>query len=128
MREVQLTVHGFVYSSVHFSFLRFDLSFARPLDFEESSVFRDRISRIRSKKTLKDSKLMKIFKSCMISLLCLRFREFLPRSQRMERRPIAALDSDTPTMELCVCRSSRTCCQLAETECFRRSSLARFAP
>ena len=128
MREIQLTVHGFVYSSVHFSFLRFDLSFARPLDFEESSVFRDRISRIRSKKTLNDSKLIKSFKSCTICLLCLRFRESSPRSQRMERRPIAAPDSGTPTMELCVYRSSRTCCQLAGTECFRRSSLARFVP
>lgn len=126
MRDVQLTVHGFVYSSVHFSFLRFDLSFARPLDFEESSVFRDRISRIRSKKTLKESKLMKSLKSCMICFLCLRFRESSPRSQRMERHPIVAPDSGTPTMELCVCRSNRTCCQLAGTECFRRSSLAKF--
>lgn len=40
-----------LYSSVHLSFLRFDLSLARPLAFEESSVFRDRISRIRSKNT-----------------------------------------------------------------------------
>lgn len=39
------------YSNVHLSFLLLDLSFARPLDFDESSVFRDRISRIRSKNT-----------------------------------------------------------------------------
>ena len=128
MREVQLTVHGFVYSSVHFSFLRFDLSFARPLDFEESSVFRDRISRIRSKKTWKDKILIKSLQICKICLLCPRFRESLPRSQRRERRPIAAPDSGTPITELCVCRTSHTCCQPAGTECFHRSSHARFVP
>jgi hypothetical protein len=39
-----------LYSSVHLSF-RFFLSFARPLALDESSVFLDRISRIRSKNT-----------------------------------------------------------------------------
>lgn len=41
-----------LYISVHLIFLRFDLSLARPLVVLESSVFRERISRIKSKNTL----------------------------------------------------------------------------
>lgn len=40
-----------LYISVHLIFLRFDLSLARPLVVLESSVFRERISRIKSKNT-----------------------------------------------------------------------------
>lgn len=46
-------IRGFrtFYISVHLSFLRFDLSLARPFGAFESSVFRERISRIKSKNT-----------------------------------------------------------------------------
>mgnify|MGYP007092096842 CR=1 FL=1 len=63
MQEILL-----LYSNVHFSFLRFDLSFARPLAFEESSVFRDLISRIRSKNTWKKEKSIEKFSNYVFQL------------------------------------------------------------
>lgn len=62
--RARMSLHGSLYSSVHFSFRRFDLSFARPLAFDESSVFRDRISRIRSKNTCKLINCYEIFLRC----------------------------------------------------------------
>lgn len=121
-----------LYSKVHLSFRRFDLSFARPLDFDESSVFRDRISRMRSKNTYKVIKNLSVHLNYLHIVFILfspyqHSHGFLLTFRHMVHLPIVALVLDILTMALYACHSNRIYCPPAETGCSHHSSHAIFA-
>lgn len=118
-------LHQNIYNNVHLSFFLF-LSFVFPLDFDESSVFLERISRIKSQKTCTKLKHEYIInQNCYLSLPCRHTLQSLLMSQHTEHHPIAVLALDILITVLCVCRSNHICCQQEEMEYYRRFLLAR---